>query len=227
MINKSKLRIKTISLLKFFAGIDFVQFLLCKKYINFYKKQDTIFIHIPKAAGTSISNELYGKRNGHLRALFVKNKLGDEFTNKYSFSVSRNPYDRLYSAYRFAIQGETKDGAIANSSFYQQDMFASFESFVNNWLVYQNLDNLDPVFQPQYLYVFNEEFELIIDDLFKLEDLNNVEEVLSNKLNKSIKFKKSNVSQKQSNRKEVYTKSLKEKVFKLYKNDFQLLGYEK
>lgn len=227
MLLNSKLRIKIIEILSFFLSKKYLEEILSKKYLFFYRTQSVIFIHIPKAAGTSITNVIYGKRNGHLKGAFVKKKLGKEYEEKYTFSVSRNPYDRLYSAYKFATQGQTKDGAIANASFYKNNEFRSFESFIEEWLVNQQLTKLDPVFQPQYTFVFNNENQLIVDDLFKLEEIEKVEKTLSFKLKRTISIKKKNVTSSNSQQTTVYTSDLKSIVYDLYEKDFKLLGYEK
>lgn len=225
-MNKSVLKIKAIIFLKSIFGEEIVEKILLFKYIKRYKKSKIIFIHIPKAAGTSISGVLYKKRNGHLRAAYVKKALGEQLYNKkYSFSVTRNPYDRLVSAYNFARQGQTKEGAIAHPEQYQAPVFETFESFVVNWLVNQDLEKLDPVFQPQHIYVFDEANQLLVTDLFKLEEIEKVEQMLSDKLGKEIKIGKKNKSKGDGSK--VYTNQLRETVYKLYKKDFLLLGYEK
>lgn len=226
MMNKSVLKIKAIFFLKSIFGEEIVEKILLFKYIKRYKKSKVVFIHIPKAAGTSISEVLYGKRNGHLRAENVKKVLGEELYNKkYSFSVTRNPYDRLVSAYNFARQGQTKEGAIALPEQYQTSIFETFESFVVNWLVNQDLEKLDPVFQPQHIYIFDDANQLIVTDLFKLEEIEKVEQMLSDKLSKEIKIGKKNKSKGYSSK--VYSHKLREIVYGLYKKDFMLLGYEK
>src|SRR5699024_6551715 len=137
--NISKLKIGIISLGKKIIGDEIIKGYLEKNYIKNYNRQRIVFIHIPKAAGTSIAGLLYGKRNGHLKAEYVKKQLGEAaYAEKFSFSVSRNPYDRLVSAYNFARQGETKHGAIAHPEFYQSPVFETFESFIKNWLAKQD-----------------------------------------------------------------------------------------
>lgn len=223
-MNLSPLKIKVVSLAKDLFGNRVVANLMNKRYIDNYKQHKIIFIHIPKAAGTSISGLLYGKRNGHLKAAYVKDQLGVLYSEKFSFSVSRNPYDRLVSAYNFARQGETKHGAIANPEFYKKSEFDSFESFIKNWLVRQDLNSLDPVFQPQHLFVFQNN-NCLVNEIYQLDNMEKLEYKLSEILHKEIHFKKKNQSTYQD--KIAYNQELKDIVYKLYQKDFELLGYER
>ena len=74
-----------------------------------------IFIHIPKTAGTSIrhilkqhENPSYGAEfNFHESALDVKRRISsDIFDNSYKFAFIRNPWDRMYSFYKYLISGK-------------------------------------------------------------------------------------------------------------------------
>ena len=94
-------------------------FFLAMKHRNFlnsdlsiYKKflkKNSIFVHIPKTAGRSIINSIYGndlKNCGHrtyffYKCLFTKKRI----QNMYTFSFVRNPYSRLFSAYNFLKKG--------------------------------------------------------------------------------------------------------------------------
>ncbi|GAH07415.1 unnamed protein product, partial [marine sediment metagenome] len=58
--------------------------------------------HIPRNGGTSINNALYGRFMGHYTARDVRFWAPDLFGRLPSFAVTRNPWARLLSAYRFA-----------------------------------------------------------------------------------------------------------------------------
>lgn len=225
MFNRSKFNVYIASVLKFVFGETKIKYFFEKKYINLYSKNKLVFIHIPKAAGTSVTELLYGKRNGHLSAKVVKSRLKN-FESKISFSVSRNPYTRLESAYRFAKLGNTKNGAISDAKKYQVKEFSTFESFVKEWLVNQNVESLDPVFQPQYKFVCNNKEEFLLDKIFKLENLTDLEVFLSNELDKKVKI---GVINKTNNLKKnfEYSKEIKEIIYSIYEKDFILLGYDK
>lgn len=60
------------------------------------------FIHIPKAAGTSICSSLHMPDPGHLLFKEMKKKTARELAQKRCFMVIRDPLERLVSTYNYA-----------------------------------------------------------------------------------------------------------------------------
>lgn len=105
-------------------------------------KNNVLFIHIPKTSGTYIEKQLknyeignnFGYVNSmstykqHLTFMQYKELYGDIFNNSLIFTIIRNPYDRLYSAYKQRYK--------SSSDPYLIDMMKSdnFEDFVLNKL---------------------------------------------------------------------------------------------
>ena len=104
-----------------------------------YDYYSCIFIHIPKTAGISVTQALFGNyADGHTTIKNYKKKFLPQTVEKYfKFTFVRNPYDRLYSAYNFLKKGgmnaEDKQWADSNISEYND-----FEDFVFNWLTKEN-----------------------------------------------------------------------------------------
>ena len=139
-----------------------------------WKKHNAIFIHVPKAAGVSVNRAIYGRPLGHFYAKDIKQLCPKTFDQTFTFSVVRHPIDRLYSAYRFSRKGGTSVMGMDNPSFYINNPdFVSFETFVKNWLVKQNLNKIDGVFSPQFLYLFDCDDNLLVDQFYHLEDIEN------------------------------------------------------
>ncbi|WP_428737639.1 sulfotransferase family 2 domain-containing protein [Sulfurimonas sp.] len=190
-----------------------------------YYKNKIIFIHVPKAAGTSISYSVYSRTLGHFKARLLKKVLGDLFDKSFKFSVVRNPYNRVRSAYKFVKQNGTGIMGIRNKKVYSSYKFDTFESFVKLWLKETDITKEDYVFQPQYLFTHDENKNILLDKVWKLEEFEkftreiihyiDIEQIYH--LNESSKDKKEYV----------WPEELREIVYEKYKDDFLLFGYEK
>lgn len=137
----------------------------------FYRKAGIIFIHIPKAAGSSISHSLYGRSLGHFSGRELLAFQPTTFAGLYSFSVVRHPVDRLRSAYNYIRSNGTEFGSIAPDKEYLADDFQTFDLFVKSWLPRQDPNRLDPVLRPQAQFVCDGDGELLVKEIFKLESL--------------------------------------------------------
>ncbi len=89
-----------------------------------------IFVHVPKAAGVSVCRSLFGNlAGGHATVskysgLFSRR----DFAEYFKFTFVRNPWDRLYSAYRF-LRAEglnPRDRAWARTHLQPYDNFDAF-----------------------------------------------------------------------------------------------------
>jgi hypothetical protein len=192
-----------------------------------------IYIHIPKCAGTSVEQFLrehgknglqyHGVREGrsmhHFTAFDLKRENPHIFNIYYKFSIVRNPYDRLLSEYYWTpIRGVGyKSGQT------KADFITYVSKVVNQRLFYDNIFN--DHFIPQYLFIYNNK-NLMIDQLFKYEDLNWTVEYLKKKLEINIDFPYLNKS-KNSFIKSEWTDRQKERIYKIYQNDFILFNYSK
>lgn len=67
----------------------------------------SLFIHVPKCAGTSLNRAMYGCRaGGHLNMRQYQMIMPTSFwADAFCYTFVRNPFDRLHSAYRFLRQG--------------------------------------------------------------------------------------------------------------------------
>lgn len=197
-----------------------------KRYMYWYKKK-CIFIHVPKAAGTSINLAIYGKTLGHYPASTFQVKFPNLFQKSFKFSFVRNPWDRVLSAYRFALKGNTESMGVRNPQQYEIPEFSSFESFLKNWLVKQDVTKLDFIFRPQYNFLYDEYDNLLVDYVGKVEtlesDLMNVE----SKLGFKIPVLHSNKTSQGSTFQDEYLNvEMINIVRDIYSKDIELFGYE-
>jgi chondroitin 4-sulfotransferase 11 len=189
-----------------------------------------IFIHVPKAAGTSISDEIYGRFVGHLAAKHVKRFAPGAFTALPSFTVVRNPFSRLLSAYRFATQGAVAgSGPVAgmfHPEIYQSPAFRSFDSFIEEWLPQQDLSKIDYVFRPQTHYVLDEAGAVLPDYVGRVEDMASVEAHLGKTLNKPVSIGRHNTTGKPDSYVAKYSPSMRNIVSGVYHADLEAFNYD-
>lgn len=192
----------------------------------YWNREKCIFIHIPKAAGTSINHALYGRTLGHFTYEEINQYFPQLVRKSFVFSVARNPYDRLVSAYHFAKQGGTAQMGMHRPQRYLIPEFHTFASFVSDWLQHQDLKRVDHVFRPQYLYVCHKE-NVAVNFLGKVESIQEDICTISQRLQRPLTVGKHNVVKRQSSYRDFYTPELASLVYRLYEFDFQKLGYRK
>lgn len=141
-----------------------------------YRKAGVVFVHVPKAAGSSISRALYGRGMGHVPAKVLAET--SDYQSLESFAVIREPFSRLESAYHYAVSGGTTQGALMYNPDYEGELFSSFERFVLEWLPHQKEEALDPIFKRQRDYLAGADGELLVKRLFLLEEMAMVVEYL-------------------------------------------------
>ncbi|MEQ3638116.1 MAG: sulfotransferase family 2 domain-containing protein [Alteromonas sp.] len=187
----------------------------------------TLFFHIPKSAGTSIVRALYGNSGvGHFPAHVLKKADEQYFFQAYKFTVVRDPYDRLISAYEFAKRGGTDD--VPFFAGYDMGEFPqNFDMFVVEWLARIDFDTCDYVFRPQNWFVCDQNQQLLIDKVYKFENMDQVEVELSNHTGRTIKIPMTNKVARNKAISDYYSNpTVLNLVNEIYKQDFEIFGYE-
>jgi len=194
-------------------------------YKPVFKEVGGIFIHVPKAAGISISRSLYGISTGHYTAQTYKRISAKEFSKYFKFAFVRNPWDRAVSAYTFVKQGGTKFVQPTKSDIYASGIFDDFDTFLFDWLQYQNLLEIDVVFAPQYHFICDDDDQLLVDYVGKMETLESDIIKISEKLGRPIDIKHLNKSTKQKDFRSYYSDKSIELVAKIYQKDIDMFNY--
>jgi len=190
-----------------------------------FKKNNTIFVHIPKCAGVSISIGLFDCLAGahksvrHYRLLF-----GRDFWQYFKFTFVRHPYSRLVSAYRYITQND-HDIWSENKSTKRKinSSFRDFDDFVLNGL--RQLSEEDCHFRPQSRYLLLGD-TVAVDYIGRIErihrDFNNV----CNILDVSQELPRLNDTGNNYTTRSYYTSdAVKRRVDQIYSEDFERLGY--
>ncbi len=189
------------------------------KAFDYYK---TIFIHIPRTAGVSISKALFGNlAGGHLNYRAYEKIFSPNTLKKYFvFTFVRHPYTRICSAFSFLKAGGFNDFDKQFSEKYLKD-FETFDQFVLHFLNSKSI-YLYTHFIPQYEFLINSQNQIQIDFIGKFENLYQDFEHITNKL----KIKTILPHLNQSRHKNcILSPQVKQKIFQLYGQDFNLFGY--
>lgn len=178
-----------------------------------------IFVHVPKCAGTTVNSAILAtvnrgipspefrlqKRGAHPFATEVRQEVGkSNWTQCWKFGIVRNPWDRLVSLHTFLIERE-----ITKVSF-------------RSWLLGQTNIHKKGIPQSRWLYDGRRQ---IVDQVFRFERLNEVQQALSSHLRQPVVFnwyKKIERGDYQSQ----YDKRTKAWVQKTYAEDIERFGYE-
>lgn len=185
------------------------------------KKLNHLFVRIPKTASTSVCHAL--QPIVHKTAQEWIDELGiDEWNNRYTFSVVREPYDRFISMYYFlGIFGKAH---WRNGQRVKQD--------INEWLANNHISSLEShndykFIKPQTDYLCDDNDNLLVDRLVRFENINDewldlLDELGEDhvKLPHVLRF---------NLRPDTVTlnKNSLNKIYDHYKRDFDILGYNK
>jgi chondroitin 4-sulfotransferase 11 len=179
----------------------------------------SIMIHVPKAAGTSLSAALYGQDVGHHSIAYVLSKAGCDVSTFFKFGFVRNPWSRLYSAYEFAKVGGTIDRP------YMGEVVApSFESFVIDQLSVWDVERKDFVFRSQAGFVCVDG-KIALDFVGRFENIENDFRYVASVVNSGATLDQLN-SIRRGFYENMYSKEMLKVVAEVYAKDIEILGYE-
>lgn len=189
-------------------------------------RNDIIFVHIPKTAGTSIRyamgfNGMDRSQNirNHYTAKEIIDLIGiEKWDNAFKFTFVRNPWDRLYSFYSFRL----KKGRIKN-----EDYKNSFRKWVFSELV-----DRDPKSKkrfnliPQTEWLIDHQNKIQMDFIGRFENLINDFETLGKMIPFDAQLPHMNKSVRTNDYKQEYDPELVEIVAEYYQKDLDSFGYK-
>jgi hypothetical protein len=190
-------------------------------------KYKLIFIHIPKNAGTAITNTLEMSDIGHHGWRYYKSRYPQKWVTYTKISVVRNPWDRVVSCYEYAkmedsywhsTNSKARAGKHLDYDLLKDSSFENCLGILKNTpqkLRHQGWSN-------QSNYIYNGD-KLMVDYVL---DVNEIDNKLSEILNQKINIPKINVSN-QNNYKDYYSdKKMVNIVSDRYKTDLLNFNYE-
>ena len=189
-----------------------------------FDDRKTIFVHIPKCAGVSINQTIFGNlAGGHTTFEEYLNIFEPHCINGYfKFTIVRNPWDRLVSAYFFLKKGGfgEKDRDWFNE---ELSSFIDFDDFVKRWVNKKNIWKWHH-FRPQYHYMLDKREKIPLDFVGFLENLDDDFKYITKKIGITCDLPTSNKS-KHKNYQDYYNDETKEIIREIYSEDIELLGY--
>ena len=192
-----------------------------------------LLIHIPKNAGTFVRQVLPGMNGSHdhLTINEIKRKFPNILDDLYTFAIIRNPWERCVSMYNNHVKTNNMDikgwGAYGMEILKKHNV-NSFEDFVK--LLHKNKSNIrklgEIVWEKQINFITDEQNNIIVDKLIRIEDLDWELENLKNKFNiiRHTPVNKINVTNSGDYRK-YYTNLTQKLVQDIYSEDILLGNY--
>lgn len=187
-----------------------------------------IFVHIPKTGGISVSRALFGNLAGghatirHYQMVFAP----EEFNRYFKFAFVRNPWDRLYSAYRFLKQGgmNTRDAQWASNNL---SRYESFKEFVLDWVTPENIYHYDHfVPQTDFIYLPGRSHNPL-DFIGRFEQLEkNFDKICARLgIHAQLEHRNRTDSNETSSYRDAYDLTTRARVSEVYRMDIEMLGY--
>lgn len=197
------------------------------------KKYKIIFIHIPKCGGCYITSRILPNE---VRKVYYHSRICDilslypKFSNFEKFTVVRNPYSRLVSAYFFLIKGGFKNPTDLG---YQKILkkYSNFQDFVLHLRkdeLYKKIMHLRPI--TFFISSKDDQDKVLVDHIFHIEDMQEVEEFLTKHLNKKdgINIPITNQSKHNDDYMSYYTtEEMLSIVNRIYFRDFRIGKYSR
>jgi Sulfotransferase family len=189
-----------------------------------YHHIKTIFVHVPKAAGTSIEKRLRQSDKdvvgGHTTALAYRKKYPAEFAAYFKFAVVRDPLDRFISAYSYLKQMAVHS-ALNNQIVHDCESMDHFaEKIKASPGIIGNIVHL----LPQHQFICDQKGEVIMDSVFRFEKLESAwREICSRAGIPAEPLAKLNPSPRAA--REEVTQAVLFVVRRAYARDFELFGY--
>ncbi|MGJ8662385.1 MAG: sulfotransferase family 2 domain-containing protein [Marinicella sp.] len=144
-----------------------------------YQEPEFIFIHINKTGGSSVEKAL-NLPFEHLTALEKIDEVGEEtWQQKFTFSFVRNPFDKVFSHYRYRVktnQTNLKKNPLSFSDWVRLSYGEQVPYYYDN----------PRMFMPQCQWLCDQSGSIIVDKVYRFENLSTDFKALSEKFNLKV-----------------------------------------
>ena len=194
-------------------------------------KHKFIFIHIPKAAGSSITNALRIPVDGHHPlSKILKNNIHSIYENRrncdkyFKFCFVRNPWDRAVSAFEYMRKGgegrNNKDDYRDFKKYFSNPQ--SFQEFIKSDTFNEVLRGNQQHFTPMTYYIDGS-----VDFIGKFENLQEDFDTICDKIGIPKQKLPHRNKTKHKHYTEYYDEETKQIVAEKYAKDIEYFGYDK
>jgi len=192
-----------------------------------------IFIHIPKNAGTAIKKCLGVSLWGHENWQQLKKKYPRCWSEYTKFAIIRNPWDRAVSCYEFSKM-ENSFWHTSDDKFIEGRKLKPHpdyeiirdKSFLEVLELLQNGELVGTHWLPQHPYITDNNYNIIIDKIIKLEELTIEWPPFAKRFGISSELKNINISERLStNYRDYYCDNSLRIIEEYYTKDTELFGY--
>jgi Sulfotransferase family len=185
-----------------------------------------IFVHIPKCAGVSVCTSLFGNlAGGHTTLRMYQIVFSPrEYTEYFKFSIVRNPWDRLVSAYQFLKNDGMNDD---DRTWAEQHLsgYPDFDTFVQGWLNETNVRK-GIHFLPQSEFITNCRNQADLDFIGYFENLDSDFAHICARLGVTASLPRlNNTRSRGKDFRTYYTDKTRRIVAEVYAEDISMLGY--
>ena len=189
-----------------------------------FDQNHCLFIHITKTAGTSVAKSLFSYLPYHYTAIEYRVIYGrSDFDRYFKFAFVRNPWDRLYSAYRYLKAGGWDEG---DRIWAEENIghIKDFDEFVSRWLSIENMHK-HLHFKPQHEFICDSRGRMLVNYLAYFETLQDDFKRVCRHMDIDAELGCHNANPGLGYQ-DVYTEETRQKVAEIYAQDIALFGYD-
>lgn len=188
-----------------------------------FDQLECLFIHVPKCAGSSVAQALFGGNPaGHLPLYWYEKQFNERYRHYFKFGFVRDPLQRALSAFEYLRQSSGKRDQAAYELVSQ---YTSFEAFVDQWLCAENISR-QIHFAPQYHFLQNAMGRIEVDFIGRHENLAEDFRTLCTHLHCKGELPHVNRSARRGAHRPTFSSATRRRVREVYARDYELFGYE-
>ncbi|WP_066560202.1 sulfotransferase family 2 domain-containing protein [Croceicoccus bisphenolivorans] len=201
-------------------------------YLPEDERLEAVFIHVPKAAGTSLRKAIWRRKSFHIPATRYIAADPDRFRRWFTFCVVRNPWDRMSSAFHYLHRRRTArpdffDHRWAATRLADVETFAAFlhrldgdERFRSDVMRYVHFrSQLTWISQP------GARDRILVDYVGRFERMDQAYAYVSNRLAPGTPLPQERVRGDGKDYRQLYDTRMVDIVAGLYRQDVEVLGY--